>query len=176
MKGIKKCLSCLLVCIGLFTTFLSFQVSAAEYGAVYPDYLKQSSACFVECDTLLGKGTLVLPINYKTDTIGFYGDGYELFNCTSSTVTGQFVLENGDTYSCRATAFGVFQYRISDDYYNQYTDLGCFSIFNTNVEFLDETDTRNNSIFDFTVTEQIFIVLDILLLFVLILILFRKVI
>ena len=123
MKGLKKCLSCLLVCIGLFTTFLSFQVSAAEYGAVYPDYLNQSSACFVECDTSIGKGTIVLPINYKTDTIGFYGSGYDLFNCTSGTLTGQIVFENGSTYTCRASAFSTFQYRVSDDYYNQEVDL-----------------------------------------------------
>ena len=64
MKGVKKCLSCLLVFIGLFTGCLSFQCYAEEYGAAYPNYLSQSSVCFVECETYLGKGTIVLPINF----------------------------------------------------------------------------------------------------------------
>ena len=175
MKGVKKCLSCLLVFIGLFTGCLSFQCYAAEYGAIYPDYLSQSSACFVECETYLGKGSIVLPVNYKNDIIGFYGEDYELFNCTSSTITGQFVLEDGTTFTCRATSFNKFEVRSSDDYYNQYSELGVMQIYNTNVEFLDDTGERGNTIYSFTPFEQIVIVLLLFIVVLFVLLLLKKV-
>ena len=159
MKGVKKCLSCLLVFIGLFTGCLSFQCYAEEYGSAYPSYLSQSSACFVECETYLGKGTIVLPINFKQNTIGFYGNDYELFNCTSSTLNGQFVLENGTTFTCRATSFNKFEVRSSSEYYNQYSELGVMQIYNTNVDFLDDIGERGNTVYSFTPFEQIVIVL-----------------
>ena len=155
MKGNLKCLNFISVFIGLFIALSVFPVYAAEYGATYPDYVKQSSACFVECDTSLGKGALVFPVNYKKDCIGFYGkSGTDLMNCTSNTISGQFVLTNGTTYSVRAQGFGKFQYHTQDGYYNNYTDLNISQIYNTNVQFMDEQSDRGNVIFDFSLYEK----------------------
>ena len=176
MKGNLKCLNFLSVFIGLFIALSVFPVYAAEYGTTYPDYVKQSSACFVECDTSLGKGALVFPVNYKKDCIGFYGkSGTDLFNITSSTISGQFVLTNGTTYNVRAQGFSKFQYQTQDGYYNNYTDLNISQIYNTNVQLSDEQSDRENSIFDFSMYEKFIISLILIIGCVIIgLLLFKK--
>lgn len=176
MKGKFKCLNFLSVFIGLFIVFSAFPVYASEYGATYPDYVKQSSACFVECNTSLGKGSLVFPVNYKKDCIGFYGkSGTDLFNITSSTISGQFVLTNGTTYNVRAQGFSKFQYQTQDGYYNNYTDLNISQIHNTNVQFSDEHSDRENVIYDFSMYEKLVISLILIIGCIIIgLLLFKK--
>lgn len=169
MKGNLKCLNFLSVFIGLFIVLSAFPVYAAEYGGTYPDYVNQSSSCFVECNTSLGKGSLVIPVNYKKDCIGFYGkSGTDLFNITSGTISGQFVLTNGTTYNVRAQGFSKFQYQTQDGYYNNYIDLNISQIHNTNVQFSDEQLDRENVIYDFSIVDKIFISLDLILIFVII--------
>lgn len=176
MKGKLKCLNFLSVFIGLFIVLSAFPVYSAEYGATYPDYVPQSSACFVECNTSLGKGALVFPVNYKEDCIGFYGSsGSDLMNCTSSTISGQFILTNGTTYTVRASGFSKFQYQTQDGYYNNYTDLNISQIQNTNVQFKDELSDRENSIYDFSIFEKLIISLILIFGCIIIgLLLFRK--
>ena len=176
MKGKFKCSNFLSVFIGLFIVLSAFPVYAAEYGGTYPDYVNQSFSCFVECNTSLGKGSLVLPVNYRKDCIGFYGkSGTDLFNITSGTISGQFVLTNGTTYNVRAQGFSKFQYQTQDGYYNNYTDLNLSQIYNTNVQFMDEQSDRENSIFDFSMYEKIIISLILIIGCVIIgLLLFKK--
>ena len=158
MKGKLKCLNFLSVFIGLFIVLSAFPVYAAEYGVTYPDYVPQSSVCFVECDSVLGKGALVFPVNYKKDCIGFYGSiGTDLMNCTSNTISGQFILTNCTTYTIRSSGFGKFQYQSQDGYYNNYYDLNISKIHNTNVQFSDELSDRENLIYDFSMYEKIMI-------------------
>ena len=160
MKGKLKCLNFLSVFIGLFIVLSAFPVYAAEYGVTYPDYVNQSSSCFVECNTSLGKGALLFPVNYKKDCVGFYGkSGIYLLNITSGTISGQFVLTNGTTYNVRAQGFSKFQYQTQDGYYNNYTDLNISQIYNTNVQFSDEQSDRGNVIYDFSVYEKFIITL-----------------
>ena len=160
----KKWLSFLSVFIGLFIVFSAFPVYAADYGTTYPQYVKQSNACFIECDTALGKGSIVLPVNYKRDYIGFYGStGFDVMNLYSTTISGQFVLENGTTYSIRAQGFSKFQYQTDEGYYNNYYDLNVSNIYNTNVMFSDNLSDRVNTVFDFSLFEQF--LLSVLVLF-----------
>lgn len=99
MKRSKKvCLSFCVTFILLFTVSLCCPIYAAEYGGQYPPYLEQSGSCFIECQTNLGRGTIVVPLNYTNDTFGFYGDGSQVMNLTSYTISGYFVTQSGITY------------------------------------------------------------------------------
>lgn len=149
MKGKKKCLSLSVALIGVFIMSLCFPVYAEEYGAQYPSYVNQSGGCFIECQTNLGKGTLILPVNYCKDTFGFSGEHYNVMNITNGTVSGYFVLENGTSYNARASSFSTFQYQSNEDYYSRWYDLTVSKIYNTNTQFTDSNGNRANTIFNF---------------------------
>ncbi len=157
MKGKIKCLSCSAIFTLLFIALLCFPTCAAEYGEQYPSYVNQSGGCFIECQTNLGKGTIILPKNYCKDTIGFYGTGSNLMNISNSTVSGYFVLENGVTYDVRASGFSTFQYYTSNNW-GSYVDLIVSQIFNTNCYFVDEQGERENSRYDFSNDEIISVI------------------
>ncbi len=175
MKCLKKWLSFLSVFCVLFAVFSSFPVYAVDYGTTYPQYVKQSNACFVECDTALGKGSIVFPVNYQKEYIGFYGSsGCELMNLYSNTITGQFVLENGTTYSVRASGFSKFEYQSTNGYYNNYYELNVTKIYNTNVEFSDSLGDRANTIYEFTMFEQLLLTFFIVFGFLILIVLFIR--
>lgn len=158
MKGKLKCLSCSVIFTFLFIVSLCFPTYAAEYGAQYPNYVNQSGGCFIECQTNLGKGSIVFANNYQEDTIGFYGSGSNLMNISNSTVSGYFVLENGTTYDVRASGFSTFQYYTGNNW-GSYTDLTVSRIYNTNVQLTDEQGDRANTIYELGNFEKLVIVL-----------------
>lgn len=160
MKGKLKCLSLFVTFIGVFIMSLCFPSCAEEYGAQFPSYVNQSGGCFIECDTTLGKGSLILPINYCTDTFGFSGQHYNVMNITSNTVSGYFVLEDGTSYIVRASAFSTFQYQSNEDYYSRYYDLTVSKIYNTNAQFTDENGSRANTIYNLALSDWLLIFLN----------------
>lgn len=166
MKGKKKCLSLFVALIGAFIMSLCFPVYAEEYGAQYPSYVNQSGGCFIECQTNLGKGTLILPMNYCEDTFGFSGQYYNVMNITNSTVSGYFVLENGTSYNARASSFNTFQYQSNEDYYSRWYDLTVSKIYNTNAQFTDNNGERANTIFNLPLTDLLLVWVAIMLIFV----------
>lgn len=149
MKGKTKCLSFSVIFIILFIILSCFPVYAEEYGSQYPDYVNQSGACFIECNTNLGKGSIVFAKNYQENTIGFYGSGHNIMNITSGSVSGYLVLENGNTYNVRAQGFSTFQYYDGSNWGNYY-DLTTSQITNTNVQFVDDQKDRANTIYEFS--------------------------
>ena len=164
MKGKKiKCLVFSVIFTLLFIVSLCFPTFAAEYGRQYPAYLKQSAGCFIECQTNLGKGSLVFARTYQFNYIGFYGNDSNLMNLQSNSISGEFVLQNGTTYDVRANGFSTFQYYRSDDW-GRYYDLSISQIYNTNVQFTDEKLNRGNVIYDFS-SYQLVIISLVLLLF-----------
>lgn len=146
MKGRIKCLSLSAVLIGAFIALSAFPTCAVDYGKTYPMYLSQSGGCFIECETTLGKGAIIIPANYQSDYIGFYGDGSNLMNIQSSSISGYFVTVKGTVYNVRASGLSVFQYQETSDYYNRWYDLNITKIYNTNVQFTDNKGDRGNRI------------------------------
>lgn len=157
MKGRLKCLSCSVIFTLLFIVCMSFQCFATDYGKTYPDYVNQSSASFIECQTNLGRGTIVIPKNYQYESIGFSGNQYNLMNINSGSISGYFVLQNGTTYTLSASGFSTFQYRNTNGNYYSWYDLTVSEIYNTNVQFADEQGTRANLIYDFSNYEKIMV-------------------
>lgn len=167
MKGKKfKCLICSAIFTLLFIGSLCFPTFAAEYGRQYPAYLKQSAGCFIECQTNLGKGTIVIPRNYQYEYIGFSGSGSNVMNIQSSSISGQFILENGTSYEVRASGFSTFQYYDNKGNWGSYYDLTVSQIYNTNVQFTDEQGDRGNLIYNFSNYQKFVAVLLSLLLLV----------
>lgn len=165
MKGRKiKCLIYSVIFTLGFIVSLCFPAYAAEYGRQYPAYLKQSAACFVECQTNLGKGSIVLPQNYQYNYLGFSGQGSNIMNLQSSSISGQFVQENGTSYEVRASGFSTFQYYYSNGSWGSYYDLTVSQIYNTNIQFTDEQDDRGNIIYNFSNFQKFLLVICTLLL------------
>lgn len=164
MKGLKiKCSIFSVIFTLLFIVSLCFPTYAAEYGRQYPPYLKQSAACFIECQTSLGKGTVVLPSNYQYNYLGFSGKGSNIMNLHSSSISGQFVLEDGTLYEVRASGFSTFQYYYSNGNWGSYYDLNISQIYNTNIQFTDEQSDRGNVIYNFSNFQKIILVISVLI-------------
>lgn len=158
MKRSKKvCLSFCVTLILLFTVSLCCPIYAAEYGGQYPAYLEQSGSCFIECQTNLGRGTIVVPLNYTNDTFGFYGNGSQVMNLTSYTISGYFVTQSGTTYEMRFTSFSKPQYVYSSDWSSRYQDLTVTAIYNTNVSFVDDIADRGSEAYVFSTYETVVI-------------------
>ena len=152
-KVIKKVLSVLLVLL----LCSAFVVSASAVGGDYPVYSPVSGGAFVECQTVLGRGVLVLPINYRSESIGFIGTGNSLCNLLSSTINGYFYTEAGVQYVVRATRQAVFEYSTVSGYQTYYTDLDVTQIYNTNVELVDYSGSRSYKPYD--IYESVVIIL-----------------
>lgn len=160
MKGNKiKCLISSAIFILLFIVSLCFPTYAAEYGKQYPAYLKQSAGCFIECQTNLGKGSIILPRNYQYEYIGFSGSGSNVMNIQSTSISGQFILENGTSYEVRASGFSTFQYYDNKGNWGSYYDLTVSQIYNTNVQFTDEQGDRGNVVYNFSNYEKFVVVM-----------------
>lgn len=164
MKGKLKCLSLSVALIGVFIMSLCFPSFAEEYGAHYPSYVNQSGGCFIECQTNLGKGTLILPVNYCENTFGFSGEYYNVMNITNSTVSGYFVLENGTSYNAHASSFSTFQYQSNEDYYSRWYDLTVSQIYNTNAQFTDNNGNRGNVLYNLQLSDYFSLFLCLLVL------------
>lgn len=144
----KKYFILCVVLIGLFIALFAFPACSMDYGKAYPSYLTQSGGSFIECQTNLGRGTIILPITYKSDYFGFSGTSYNVMNLTSSSLSGYFITSSGSQYSIYFNPFSTCQYRQDNNYYN-YADLTISQIFNTNVQFIDYSGTRQNTIASF---------------------------
>lgn len=172
-KGKIRCLSLSAALIGVFIVSLAFPAYAADYGEVYPSYVKQSGGSFIECQTNLGRGAIVIPVTYQSGYIGFSGSGYNVMNISNSSISGQFVLQNGTAYTCRASGFSTFQY-YTDGSWGQYVDLTVSEIYNTNVQFTDEKGDRANTITVFKPYEIAVVSLGILSVLLLLVLLLKR--
>lgn len=155
---------CSLGFIILYITLLCCPAYAVDYGVQYPDYVPQSSGCFIECNSNIGKGCLLLPYEFVDNSIGYYNNN-QFCNLTKSTINGVFITENGTSYSIRCTALGGFQYVYSTGYQSSYQDLTFNSIYNTNCTFLTENSENQNNVYHLSDTDKIIISLIVLIMF-----------
>lgn len=153
----------------LFVTLIlclsfSIPVYAEEYGNDYPSYVNISGGAYIETQSSIGTVTLVFQNQYKSGYFGFIGrSGYNVCNVYGGQISGYVYTPAGQTYSCRATYGSAIEYR--DNYYPyDYHDLNITKILNTNIEFIDFSGERSNTIVDFSPFQ---IITTILLLFIL---------
>lgn len=132
----------------IFAFSIPVTVYAAEYGSEYPDYVKFSGGAYIEVQSAIGRGTIVLQDTYKTGYIGFTGDSYYLCNLSNSTITGRFVTTNGTVYNCRFSSFEAPQYYQDSGMSGQWRYLNTSDVLNTNVELIDLTDKDRGNLID----------------------------
>lgn len=162
----------ILLFITTFVIVLSFSTSAfaQEYGYTFPNYVQYSGGCYIEVNSSIGKGTIVCPITYQNNTFSFRNrTGYNVLNCTNSTVSGYFITAGGTQYTLRFTAFNTAEVRLSTTT-STYTALTVNNILNTNVNFMDNTDSERQTDpvfvkYDFSFKEQFYIVFAVVGLF-----------
>lgn len=138
---------------------------AEEYGTEYPSYIPYSGGAYIEVQSTLGRGTLIVPDTYKTGYFGFSGSGYDLLNISNSTITGRYITNAGKVYNLRFSAYSVSQYYYESGVTREWLNLNVTKIYNTNVEFLDNTSlNRSNDIdvfdsdpFKYTVVGSLFL-------------------
>lgn len=132
----------------IFAFSIPVTVYAAEYGSEYPDYVKFSGGAYIEVQSAIGRGTIVLQDTYKTGYLGFTGDRYYLCNLSNSTITGRFVTTNGTVYNCRFSSFEAPQYYQDSGVSGTWRYLNTSDVFNTNVELIDLTDKDRGNLID----------------------------
>lgn len=167
----KYILSFLLTFICLLS--LPFSAFAAEYGTDYPAYVNYSGGAYIEIQSSVGRGTIVLSDAYKIGYLGFYGANSSICNLSSSNLNGKFITSNGNEYNLRLNSFSTPQYYYESGVNREWRNLNVTKIYNTNCEFLDysehqrdnKLDIFNNNPFYYTVV-GLLIILVIMMFFV----------
>ena len=136
MKVVKKCVS-LLICLVCLVPFFVFQVECLDYSEDSPSYVSEVGNFYIEVSTVeLGRGTLILPNNYKYDYISTYSSGNNLYNTYSSTISGYIKLQNGNSYQIRFQGFSSAQYNSGSGVGYGYQDLTVNALYTTNGSIL----------------------------------------
>ena len=142
-----------------------------EYGNTFPSYVQYSGGVYIEVNSSAGLGPLVLPITYKNNTFSFRNrSGFNVLNVTNGTLSGYFIFCNGTQYTLRIQAFNTAEIRANDNYSTPWQSLTINSILNTNVNFMDNTDSDRHSDpvftkYDFSFKEQFYISFAVVALF-----------
>ena len=132
IKGVIKCAS-LVLCSVCLLHCLGFRAECLDYSANAPSYLNYNDVFYIEVNTSqLGRGTIMLPDNYKFDNITTANNSYQLFNKTSGTMSGRFITQNGTSYSFRFSAFSSGQYQTSSGGVSTWTGLTVTQLYTTN--------------------------------------------
>lgn len=130
-------LSCIMICSPVY---------AMEYGESFPNYVQYSGGGYIEVESSSGTGTIIVPNQFKNDTFGFSGSSFNVFNCSSSTVNGRFILRNGTEYTLRFQGYNNAEIRQLNGS-QTYNPITITKILNTNVEFIDNTGQGRESEF-----------------------------
>lgn len=156
------------MCCVLFGTVCAAQT----YSETLPVWCPVSGGSWMEINTSLGQGVVVLPNTYRFNTFGFEGvSGYTPFNLTNSTVSGYIYFKNNTSYygnpkelQCRFSSFGTLQvYEPYQGNYNgtsyRWTDISVSNILNTNIGFMDEAGDRQNDSYVYSTSEKCLILI-----------------
>lgn len=148
----KRIIKICAVCFICFIICFQSLVYASAYSEDYPDYLDIGNCAFIECNTNIGAGTFVFPIECRKDKISFYNS--YLQNVTGSYISGKFILYNNTVYDVRGQNLSNFQYIYKTGYNTEYRDITINSITNTNIKFSLANDTIENTVTVFDSFQQ----------------------
>lgn len=140
----KRIIKICAVCFICFIICFQSLVYASAYSEDYPDYLDIGNCAFIECNTNIGAGTFVFPIECRENKISFYNS--RLQNVTGSYISGKFILYNNTVYDVRGEDLSNFQYLYRTGFNTEYRDITINSITNTNMNFSLANDTRENTV------------------------------
>ena len=160
-KGVKICV----LCITIFVILSTCLITSSAYSNQYPAYLGYAECAYVEVQSNLGKGSVVIPQNYQYGFLSLY-NLVSLSNIGSSTINGYFILENGTAYTIRIQALNYMQYSTQSGYQTVWNELTFSQIYNTNCDIRDVAASSSDHVYKFSVPETFNTVLLILILVV----------
>ena len=134
----KRIIKICAVCFISLIICLQFLVYASAYSEDYPDYLDIGNCAFIECNTNIGAGTFVFPLDCREDKISYFNS--YLQNVTGSYISGKFILYDNTVYDVRAQNLSNFQYIYKNGYNTEYRDISVNSITNTNIKKLKKQE------------------------------------
>lgn len=131
----------------VITVISAIPAFSIYYPNEYPDYIPFVGAKYIEVNTSIGVGTIIVPSSIPDRYLSVGSSNSYIYNTTSSTISGVFRLRNGTDYSLRFSAFDVAQYYTAGSYNPTYNTLTITEILNTNIEFEDFSgrDKQNDS-------------------------------
>lgn len=148
----KRIVKICAICFICFIICFQSLVYASAYSEDYPDYLNIGNCAFIECNTNIGAGTFVFPIECRENKISLYNS--YLQNVTGSSIYGKFILYNNTVYDVRGKNLSNFQYVYNTGFNSEYRDITVNSITNTNIKFSLANDSRENTVTVFNDFEQ----------------------
>lgn len=126
----------ILMCCTVLPTY------ALQYSNNYPSYIPYVGAIYCEVQSSpLGLGSLVFSSSISKGAISIGSGSNNLYNSTSSTISGIFRTSQGVDYNIRAAAYSSFQYAVTSGYNTTYYDLNISQIISTNLQFVDYSDS-----------------------------------
>lgn len=161
-------------------SLLSVPALAYTYGSDYPNYLPFVGAHYIEVQSSLGRGSIIVSTTVPDRSLSVSSINSNIYNTTHSNISGVFRTENGTDYSIRFPSFSYPEYAVINGYNTTWNPLTVSQIYNTNFQFVDfKNSDKQNDTFIFTDNLQradfVFNVLFCTLLVVIVcLILFRR--
>lgn len=155
MKFLKSAISrggALMAVFSIFAfSLLSVPALAYNYGSDYPDYLPAVGYKYVEVQSSLGRGAIVVSSTIPDTSISLSSVNSNLYNTTGSNISGIFRTQNGTDYTIRFTSYSYPEYATSSGYNTVWTELTISQIYNTNFKFIDYKNlNKQNDNFIFT--------------------------
>lgn len=156
----KLCVVCIFT-LGILSTCL-FTCSA--YSNQYPEYLNYADCAYIEINSNLGIGSVVIPHNYQFEYLTIYNDN-TIANIGTNTISGYFISQNGTSRQIRITSLGTLQYYYSQGYQTYYEDLTFSEILNTNINLNSVSSSAYDKVFNFSTYEILMLVMCALYMF-----------
>lgn len=144
----------------ILSCWLVVPAFAYTYSNDYPVYLPYVGAKYCEVNSSIGRGSIVVSASVPDRYLSLGISNSNIYNNTSSTLYGVFVLQSGQQYSLRWSSFSTPEYYTAGSYNPVYTALTVNSIINTNIDFVDYNDTgkqNDNFIFDSNIEKASFV-------------------
>lgn len=141
----------LLICIPAF---------AYTYGSDYPDYLPSVGLKYVEVQSSLGRGSVIVSSTISDTSLSLSSVNNNIYNTTGSNISGIFRLSNGTDYTIRFTSYSYPEYATTTGYNTVWTPLTVSEIYNTNFKFVDykNMNKQNDTFFVTDNVQRLYIV------------------
>lgn len=152
----KKIITIIFTILFIFVIFC-FPASAAGFTNDLPDYVNFSGGAWFEVyDSVVGRCTVVFPVEFKNNIFGFKlsssGLPADIINFSNTTIYGYVFTSSGKEYNCRASRFSSIEVQTSTSSYSTYENLSpsALSLNNSNMQFItDDINYFNDSVADY---------------------------
>ena len=158
-SAIRRGAALITVCF-IFLLLLCAPAFAYTYGSDYPDYLPSVGLKYVEVQSSLGRGSVIVSSTIPDTSIALSSVNNNLYNTSGSNISGIFRTTNGTDYTIRFTGYSYPEYATTTGYNTVWTPLTVSEIYNTNFKFVDykNMNKQNDTFFVTDNVQRLYIV------------------